>query len=180
MSREVVEEDLLILQENFFDLLLELGVLSSWSPPTNFIRPPATRNMKFPFLWEILLPLHWVFLRRFPMRPSFPAPQCLQPLCHPSKFPPRTERIQGTIQEICDISQIGIAFHGICPPIFIQTWFITIRQRCLLLLCALLSQQPHLFLICVVLTYTMIPGKIFTGLAKFKGIVSVSDFGFPI
>ena len=39
-----------------------------------------------------------VFLRGFPMRPSFPAPQCLQPLCHRSKFPPRTERIQGIIQ----------------------------------------------------------------------------------
>ena len=25
-------------------------------------------------------------------------PQCLQPLCHPSNFSPRTERIQGTIQ----------------------------------------------------------------------------------
>ena len=40
------------------------------------------------------------FLSRFPMRPSFPTPQCLQPLCYPSKFSPRTERIQGTIQEI--------------------------------------------------------------------------------
>ena len=33
------------------------------------------------------------------MRPSFPTPQCLQPICHPSKFPPRTKRIQGTIQK---------------------------------------------------------------------------------
>ena len=49
-------------------------------------------------IWEILLPLHCVFLSRFPMRPSFPTPQCLQPSCHPSKFHPRTERIQGTIQ----------------------------------------------------------------------------------
>ena len=32
------------------------------------------------------------------MRPSSPTPQCLQPLCHPSKFPPRTERIRGPIQ----------------------------------------------------------------------------------
>ena len=32
------------------------------------------------------------------MRPSFPTPQCLQPLCHPSKFHPLTECIQGTIQ----------------------------------------------------------------------------------
>ena len=44
---------------------------------------------KYYFLW------HWVlFFSRFPMRPSFPAPQGLQPLCHPSKFSPRTERIQ--------------------------------------------------------------------------------------
>ena len=39
-----------------------------------------------------------LFLSRFPMRPSFPTPQCLQPLCHPSKFHPRTNRIRGTIQ----------------------------------------------------------------------------------
>ena len=32
------------------------------------------------------------------MRPSFPTRQCLQPFCYPSKFPPRTERIPGTIQ----------------------------------------------------------------------------------
>ena len=32
------------------------------------------------------------------MRPSFPTPQGLQPVRHLSKFPPRTERIRGTIQ----------------------------------------------------------------------------------
>ena len=32
------------------------------------------------------------------MRPSSPTPQGLQPVRHPSKFPPRTERIRGTIQ----------------------------------------------------------------------------------
>ena len=32
------------------------------------------------------------------MRPSFPTPQCLQPLRHPSKFTQRTMRIRGTIQ----------------------------------------------------------------------------------
>ena len=32
------------------------------------------------------------------MRPSFPTPQGLQPVRHPSKFPPRTVRIRGTIQ----------------------------------------------------------------------------------
>ena len=38
------------------------------------------------------------FWSRFPMRPSSPTPQGLRPLRHPSKFTPRTERIQGTIQ----------------------------------------------------------------------------------
>ena len=32
------------------------------------------------------------------MRPSFPIPQGLQPVRHPSKFLPRTERVRGTIQ----------------------------------------------------------------------------------
>ena len=32
------------------------------------------------------------------MRPSSPTPQGLQPVRHPSKFPPRTKRIRGTIQ----------------------------------------------------------------------------------
>ena len=50
----------------------------------------------------------------------------------------------------------------------------------LLSLCALLSQQAHVFLICVVCWRTMIPGKIFTSFAKFQGIVSVNDFRLPI
>ena len=32
------------------------------------------------------------------MRPSFQTPQGVQPVRHPSKFPPRTKRIRGTIQ----------------------------------------------------------------------------------
>ena len=32
------------------------------------------------------------------MRPSFPTPQGLRPVRHPSKFTPRTERIRETIQ----------------------------------------------------------------------------------
>ena len=32
------------------------------------------------------------------MRPPSPTPQGLQPVRHPSKFPPRTMRIRGTIQ----------------------------------------------------------------------------------
>ena len=56
MSLEVVEENLLILQENPFDFLLELGVpvskwvfVSSWSPPESLIRPSAAGKIKFPF-----------------------------------------------------------------------------------------------------------------------------------
>ena len=30
-------------------------------------------------------------------------------------------------QEICDVSQIGVAFRGICQPFFIQTW---LQQYC--------------------------------------------------
>ena len=38
------------------------------------------------------------FSSRFPMRPSSPIPQGLRPARHPSKFPPRRERVRGTIQ----------------------------------------------------------------------------------
>ena len=44
----------------------------------------------FLFLWEISPLSHWVFLSRFPMRPSSPTPQGLQPVRHPSKFSTRT------------------------------------------------------------------------------------------
>ena len=49
-------------------------------------------------LWEISPVLQCVFSIRFQMRPSFPTPQCLPSLRHPSKFSPRTERIRWTIQ----------------------------------------------------------------------------------
>ena len=55
-------------------------------------------------------------------------------------------------QEICDVSQTGVTFHGICPPIFIQTWLQQYSRGNFFLLCALLFQQSHLFLICVVQT----------------------------
>ena len=81
-------ETLLILQENLFDLLLELGgPVSRWM----FSVPDLLQQ-------NLILPLHWVFLSRFPMLPSFPTPQGLRSVRHPSIFPPRTERIQGTIQ----------------------------------------------------------------------------------
>ena len=40
---------------------IKVDVLSSWSPPTNFIRPSASGEMNFHFVWETLLPLDWVF-----------------------------------------------------------------------------------------------------------------------
>ena len=54
MSREVVEETLLILQENQRDFLLELvdpvprWMFSIPDPPESLIRPSAAGKMKFP------------------------------------------------------------------------------------------------------------------------------------
>ena len=105
MSREVVEETLLILQENLLNLLLELGgfrikvdVLSSWSPPNKFYSSICDWKMNFPFCLGNITSFAVSLFYQISVRPSFPTPQCLQPLCHPSKFPPRTERIRGTIQ----------------------------------------------------------------------------------
>ena len=55
-------------------------------------------------------------------------------------------------QEILNVPQIGIAFHRICAPFFHPDMIATVPQTYLLSLCALLSQQSHLFLICVVWT----------------------------
>ena len=56
-------------------------------------------------------------------------------------------------QEILNVSQKGITFHGICPPFFHPDLIATILQTYLLSLCVLLSQQSHLFQICVVSTF---------------------------
>ena len=105
-SREVVEETLLIFLENQYYSLLELvAAVSRWM----FSVPDLLQGFWFvhsaigkinpPLLFGKLSPLsHWVFSSRFPMRPSFPTPQGLRSVRHPSKFPPRTERIRGTIQ----------------------------------------------------------------------------------
>ena len=82
-------------QVNLFDLLLELGgPASRWmfSVPDLlqqilFVHLPLEKWI-FHFVWEIFITsLISLFFSRFPMRPSFPTPQCLQPLCHPSKSP---------------------------------------------------------------------------------------------
>ena len=81
--------------------------------------------------------------------------------------------------EILNVSQIGIAFHGICPPIFIQTWLQQYGRGAFF-------HSVHCFFsnpICFWSAWcwrAMIPGEIFTNFAKFQGIVSVSDFRFPI
>ena len=81
-------------------------------------------------------------------------------------------------QEICNISKISVAFHGICPPFFIQTW---LQQycRCTFFHSACCSSSNPICCRSVWCRRAMIPGKIFTGLTKFQGIVSVNDFRLP-
>ena len=67
-------------------------------------------------------------------------------------------------QEILTVSQIAVTLHGNPPTIHCPDLTATAPQRCLPLLCALLSQQSHLFLICVALTHNdfrIIPHKTF-------------------
>ena len=111
MSHVVVEETLLILQERQYYFLLELvDAVPRWM----FSVPDLLLRLKKRiFIWEILLPSHWVFFSRFPMRPSSPTPQDLRPVRHPFKFSPRTMRIRGTIQ-VTEPSGIIGPLHG-CP-----------------------------------------------------------------
>ena len=91
---EVVEETLLILQENQCDLLLELvDAVSRWTFSSldllqgSLIRPSATGKINSTiFFGKYHLFRIESFLSRFPMRPSSPTPQGLQPVRHPSKF----------------------------------------------------------------------------------------------
>ena len=76
-------------------------------------------------------------------------------------------------QEILNVSQIGLAFNGICIS----------RPDCnnsanvpSFTLLTALSAIPCVSDLCG----TMIPGKIFTCFAKFQGIVRVNDFRLPI
>ena len=81
-------------------------------------------------------------------------------------------------QGILNVSQIGVAFHGICPPFFIQTW---LQQygRGDFFHSAHCSFCNTISLRSVWCRRAMIPGEIFTGFAKFQGIVSVNDFRLP-
>ena len=81
-------------------------------------------------------------------------------------------------QEILNVSQIAGTFHGIRPPFFIQTW-LQQYSRSPFLNFAHCSLSNRICFRSVRCWPTMIPGKVFTGLAKFYGIVSVNDFWFP-
>ena len=105
LSLQVVEETLLILQENQRDFLLELvAAVSRWMFSGLDLRPRVFssicdwKNKLSFFFGKYHLFRIESFLSRFPMRPSSPIHQGLQPVRHPSKFHPRTMRIQGTIQ----------------------------------------------------------------------------------
>ena len=82
-------------------------------------------------------------------------------------------------QEILNVSQIGFKYHGICPPIFIQTWLQQYCRRTFFHSAYCSLSNPICFR-SVWCRRTMIPGKIFTGFAKFQGIVSVNDFRIPL
>ena len=82
-------------------------------------------------------------------------------------------------QEILKVAQIGIAFHGICPPIFIQT---RLQQYCRWTFfhsahCSLSNPMCFGSVWC---RRTIFPEKIFTGFANFQGVVGVNDLRLPI
>ena len=82
-------------------------------------------------------------------------------------------------QEILNVSQIGVKFHGICLPIFIQT----LLKQCYTTAffhSAHCSLSNPISLRTVWCRRTMIPGEIFTSFPEFQGIVSVNDFRFPL
>ena len=82
-------------------------------------------------------------------------------------------------QEIMNVSQTRITFHGICPPFFIQT---CLQQYCRRTFfhsayCSLSNPICFRSMWC---RRAMIPGEIFTSFAEFQGIVSINDFRLPI
>ena len=79
-------------------------------------------------------------------------------------------------QEILNISQIAVAFHGLRPPFSVQTWLQQHRRRPFLHS----SLSNPICFWSVWCWRTMIPGEIFTSFAESKGIVSINDFRIPI
>ena len=69
-------------------------------------------------------------------------------------------------------------FHGICPPIFIQTWLQQYGRGVFFYSAHCSFSNPICFW-SVWCCRKMFPGKIFTSSAKFQGIASVNDFGLP-
>ena len=97
------------------------------------------------------------------------------------KWLPKTSLLQGfpIRHEILNVSQIGVAFHGIFPLILIQTWLQQYGRGAFFYSAYCSLSNPICFR-SVWCWRTMIPRKIFTGFAKFQGIVSVNDFRLPI
>ena len=73
----------------------------------------------------------------------------------------------------------SVTFHRICPPTFIETW---LQQYCrrTFFYSAYCSLGAPICFWSVWCRGTIIARKIFTGFAKFQGIVSVNDFRIPI
>ena len=179
------------------------------------------------FLWWISLPLHGVFLIRFPMSPSFPTPQCLRSVRHPSRFHPRFRAYPRNNPGktffpnwwIIDWSFAVIGWYStnepnwiICPlngsfnhlgmvfspqtsdlecfedrysipwnlPTIFHPDLTATKLQCTFFHSANCSLTNPMYFRSVWCRRTMIPGKIFTGFAKFQGTVSVSDFKLPI
>ena len=66
---------------------IQKNVLSSPISPNEFYSSICNWKNTFSlFFGKYHLFRNWVFLSRFPMRPSSPTPQGLQPVRHPSKF----------------------------------------------------------------------------------------------
>ena len=74
---------------------------------------------------------------------------------------------------------MGVTFHGICPPTFIQTW-LQQYSRGAFLYSAHCSFCNLISLWSMWCRRAMIPGEIFTGFAEFQEIVSFYDFRLPI
>ena len=92
---------------------------------------------------------------------------------------PKPSLVFSIRQEILNASQIRIVFHRICPPFFMQTWLQQYCRRTFFHSAHCSFSNPTRFR-SARLRRTMIPGKIFTGFAKFQGIVSVNDFKLSI
>ena len=81
-------------------------------------------------------------------------------------------------QQVCDVSQTAATLHGLHTPFLIQTWLQQHGSGAFFYSAHCSLSNPICFR-SVWCWRTVIPGKIFTGLAKCEGIVSVNDFRFP-